>query len=113
MNVFIVRSYDSDQQQSFSDVVPAKDADDANQKVSAFRHYAVVTEVSALKDEMEFFEGLKTLTLEKAKSDWDELLGEDSQVECPICGLTHNVDEPCDCEEEDLPEQPTRRWPFA
>jgi hypothetical protein len=98
--VFVVESYDDDQQQAFTDIVVAKDADAAEVKVANLRTYAVVSRATSMKDEIDRLEQLRSMTPQDAKAEWDVLVADLGKVECRKCGLFYDASEDeCSCGE--------------
>jgi hypothetical protein len=72
--IFIVESYDDDQQQGFTDYVNASNADGAHVMVSDHRPYAVVTRVASQEEEVARLEEVRGLTHDKVEEAWWAML---------------------------------------
>lgn len=89
--IYIVESYCDDQQESYSDLVLAKDEDEANQRVSAVRDYAIVTYTELLSDFVKRAAELAKTTPEKVAASWAELMERESKANCRTCGEVYDL----------------------
>ncbi len=82
MKVFLIVSYDNDEQQVFWDYAPGKDEDEAKGKVGDIRgNYANVIDAITVRDLRSMYLGLRKATPTTAIADLIELKGQHGDQE--------------------------------
>ena len=91
--LWVVESYDKDEQQGFTDCVPALTADEANKLVSDVRTYAEVINVQSIRDQLRVAKRMAKMSVAQALKGLQPILMESGKKFCPRCGTVCDVDD--------------------
>ena len=86
MNIYVVDSYCDDEPQIFTDIVPARDAKDAENQVYAARPYIQKFSAESRTIEAELrhlrrlTKKLENLSIKQAQEEWDAMLNEEGEI---------------------------------